>query len=67
MGEHGVAAAAELVVTVRVEPDEYYERMYAGELKTEITARQRRMYSEALTLAQGSHYIALTKRFVIGK
>ena len=61
----GAGDASELLVTIRVEPDEYYERFYRDALEGELTERQRTLYRQALARAEGSHYIALTRRFPI--
>ena len=59
------AKAATLMVTIRVEPDEFYERFYRTELGGELTARQREMYTDALARTIASQYIAIENRYPI--
>ena len=60
-----VAEAAGALVTLRVEPDEYYERFYRNNLERELSAESRRLYEEALALTQKSQYVAVRKTFPI--
>ena len=60
-----VATATTVLVTVRVEPDEFYERFYRTALTEEITGRQREMYTEALQRTINSQYIAVETRYPI--
>ena len=53
-----IAEATALRVTVEVQPDEYYERFYTGQLAGPLAPAQRALYEQALGRARGSHYVA---------
>jgi hypothetical protein len=50
--------AASARVTVEVEPDAYYERLYAARLATPLPAETRTLYEQALARARSTHYLA---------
>lgn len=62
-GDTARAVAARVVV--RVEPDEYYERLYRGQLARAQPADERAMYEAALRRAEAAHYVAYDERFPI--
>ena len=45
-------------VTVEVEPDAYYEKLYAARLATRLPEATRTLYEAALARARSSHYLA---------
>ena len=45
-------------VTLEVHPDDYYERLYASQLKKQMPAERKKLYEEALARARSRHYIA---------
>jgi mono/diheme cytochrome c family protein len=53
-----VAEATHAKVTVRVHPDDYYERLYRGRLKAELTDDARADYEAALERSMESRYVA---------
>jgi hypothetical protein len=53
-----VAEATHVKVTVRVHPDDYYERLYRGRLKAELTDAARADYEGALERSMASRYVA---------
>lgn len=57
-GRTGQAAIAR--ITIEVQPDAYYEGLYADRLATTLPAATRTAYQTALARARGSHYIAET-------
>lgn len=53
-------------ITVRVSPDDYYERLYRGRLRhAKLTPELRALYQQALDRAQAAHYVALDERIRI--
>lgn len=66
LGRVSKAVAAQ--IAVRVEPDEYYERLYRRQLTNKnLPAVERRMFLEALQATQDSQYVALRRRVNIEK
>jgi mono/diheme cytochrome c family protein len=59
--------AATARVTVEVHPDDYYERLYEGQLKRTMPAVQRKLYEEALARARNRHYVAEQRDFPIAR
>ena len=53
-----VAEATHVKVTVRVHPDDYYERLYRARLKAELTDAARADYEGALERSMASRYVA---------
>ena len=57
-----VAKASHARITVRVEPDEYYERFYIRRLANrKLPPKERRMFQEALQGTRDSHYVAIQR------
>jgi cytochrome c553 len=56
-----VAAAARARVTVEVHPDDYYDRLYVGQLAGALPPAQRALYERALAQARRSRYVALRR------
>src|SRR5207253_780124 len=54
-------------ITVEVHPDDYYERLYEGQLQRTLPAGQRKLYEEALARARSRHYVAEQRDFPIGR
>jgi mono/diheme cytochrome c family protein len=54
-------------ITVEVHPDDYYERLYEGQLQHALPAGQRKSYEEALARARSRHYIAEQRDFPIAR
>ena len=54
-------------VTLEVHPDEYYERLYASQLKTKLPADRRKLYEEALARGRSRHYVADRRDVPIAK
>ena len=62
----GVVRASALRVSVRVWPDEYYERFYRRRLANPaLPARERDLYADALARAEASHYVAYRRDWPI--
>lgn len=61
----GAANARAAVITVRVFPDEYYERFYAARLEGKLSAKARGLFVRALARARAARYIALTRTVAI--
>jgi mono/diheme cytochrome c family protein len=53
-----VAEATHARITVRVHPDDYYERLYRGRLKGALTDQARADYQAALERSMDSRYLA---------
>ncbi len=58
-----VAVARYVRIQVRVEPDEYYERLFESRLRGKLPQQVRALFSEALANTRKSKYIA-TERYV---
>jgi hypothetical protein len=60
-----VAGAVTARITVEVHPDDYYERLYTGQLARKLPAEQRKLYEEALARGRSRHYVAETRDVAI--
>jgi hypothetical protein len=57
-----VSEATQVRIQVRVEPDEYYERLYESRLRNKkLPADERNLYREALQKTRQSHYTAVNR------
>ncbi len=57
------AAAAGLLVRVRVEPDAFYERFFTALLESGRSKRGRALIERALDAARGSHFVIHARRY----
>jgi hypothetical protein len=60
-----VADARGVRVTVRVHPDDYYERFYQAKLRKKQDPEARRLYQQALARAIDARYVAYDRTFAI--
>ena len=60
-----VSAAKWARVRIRVEPDEYYERLFTSRLKGELTEEVRAYFTEALAITKASKYVALERKILL--
>ncbi len=52
-------------IRVRVEPDEYYERLFTNRLKGKLTDEVRAYFTEALAITKASKYVALERKILL--
>ena len=60
-----VPAATHARITLRVWPDDYYERLYRYRLKADLDDDIRAMFEEALAWAEGNRYVAIDRLVAI--
>jgi hypothetical protein len=62
-----VAGAVTARITLEVHPDDYYERLYASQLKAKLPEGRRKLYEQALALGRSRRYVAERRDVPIAK